>query len=414
MFSPSSMRLPFFMARRYLFSRKKVGAINIISIISILGVAFGTAALLCTLSVFNGFHDLVSSLYTSFDPPLLISPKQEKFIDESDYILKKIQQHPQVEFASYTLTDHALILFQGRPTVITLKGVDNDYQNVTRLDSILYGNGQFRLERGGLCFGTPGIGLAVQMGGIDFGTLQICAPRKGERVNLINPIESFSTLDITASGVCFNVNQKEYDESYLIVPLRFAQQLFEQPHKVTALELRLKPNANISRVKDQLQQIAGSHFKVENQMEQQQDVFNVMQIEKFIAYLFLTFILIISCFNIIGCISMLIIDKRNDVMTLCNLGATKQTIFRVFLYEGRFITIIGAFSGIILGLLLCWMQQTFGLIKLGGDSGNFIVRYYPVSIHVVDILIVFTTVIVVGFMSVWYPVKYLTQRFLNL
>lgn len=413
MLSPSSLRLPLFMARRYLFSKKKVGAINIISAISVAGVAFGTAALLCTLSVFNGFRDLVSSLYTNFDPPLLVTPMQGKFLAQDDAALKKIKAHPQVEAASYTLTDNALILFQGRPTVITLKGIDNAFEHVTRLDSILYGEGQFRLERGGVYFGTPGIGLAAQMGGIDYGTLQICAPRKGERVNLVNPAESFSTAEITASGVCFNVNQRRYDETYLLVPLACAQELFEQPAKVTALEVRLKPGADIEKVREEMQEETKGRLKVQTQMEQQEEVFNVMQIEKLMAYLFLTFILLIACFNIIGSVSMLIIDKRDDVATLRHLGANERTIFRIFLFEGRFIALLGAFVGTLAGLALCWAQQEFGLIKLGGSAGSFIVENYPVSVHASDVLLVLATVIIVGFIAVWYPVKYLSRRFLN-
>jgi len=413
MHSPSSLRFPLLMARRYLFSKKKVGAINVISGISVAGVAFGTAALLCVLSGFNGFRDLISSLYTNFDPQLLVTPAQGKFAAHNDATLKKIKAHPQVAAASYTLTDNALILFQGRPTVITLKGVDDSFERVTRLDSILYGDGQFRLERADIQYGTPGIGLAAQMGGIDYGTLQICAPRKGERVNLTNPGESFSATDITASGVCFNVNQRRYDENYLIVSLGCAQSLFEQPGSVTALEMRLKPGADLGKVQKEMQAMAGSRLRVQNQMQQQEDVFNVMQVEKLMAYIFLTFILLIACFNIIGSVSMLIIDKREDVTTLRNLGADERTIFRIFLFEGRFIALLGAAAGTLAGLALCWAQQEFGLLKLGESSGSFIVEYYPVSVHAGDVLLVLATVIIVGFTAVWYPVKYLSRRFLR-
>lgn len=409
----SSWRLPLFFARRYLFSRKRVGAINIISGISVAGVAFGTAALLCTLSVFNGFRDLIGSLYTTFDPQIEVVPTQGKFATADDPALAKMRALPEVEAFSFCLEDNALILFRGRPTVIMLKGVDDNFDRVTGIRSILYGTGSYQLHRAGINYAIPGIGLASTMGGIDFGTLQICAPRKGERVNLANPGESFNADDVTSPKVCFDVKQRRYDENYLITSLAFAQGLFEQPGCITGLELKLRPTADTERVKARMQQIAGQRFKVLNQLEQQQEVFNVMNIEKMMAYLFLTFILLVACFNIIGSVSMLIIDKRGDVQTLRNLGASDKLIFRIFLYEGRFIAVVGAIIGTLIGLGLCWLQQMFGFIKLGGSAGNFIIDAYPVSIHATDIALVFATVIVVGFVAVWYPVKYLSKRFLN-
>lgn len=406
------MRFPLFLATRYLFSRKKVGAINIISGISVAGVAFCTAALVCTMSVFSGFRDLIGSLYTTFDPQIEVVPAQGKFTATDDPVLTQIAQMPEVKAASACLEDHALILFRGRPVVIMLKGVDDNYDKVTGIRSILYGSGTYQLQRGTLNYGIPGIGLATQMGGLDYGTLQICAPRKGERVNLANPVESFNADDLTSPKVCFDVNQRKYDENYMITSLAFAQNLFEQPNLITGLELKLQPNAHTDAVKEKIRAIAGSRFKVMDQLEQQLDVFNVMSIEKSLAYLFLTFILLVSCFNIIGSVSMLIIDKRADVDTLRHMGTTNRTLFRVFLYEGRLITVIGAVIGLAIGLLLCWLQMTFGIVKLGGADGNFIIDAYPVSVHVSDMLIIFATVIVVGFASVWFPIRYLIKRFL--
>lgn len=411
-FRPTGRKLPLFIAKRYLFSRKKVGAINIISSISVAGVAFGTAALLCTLSVFNGFRDLIESLFTAFDPQLEVVPAQGKLVQADDSLLLALATHPQVEAASACLEENALILFRGRPTVIMLKGVDENFEKVTDIRSILYGEGTFRLQAAEVNYGVPGIGLASSMGGLHFGTIQICAPRKGERVNLTNPAESFNAEDLTASGLCFDVNQKRYDENYLLSSLQFAQDLFEQPGAVSALELKLKPGADVSAVKEALRKKGQGAFQVLDRLEQQQEVFNVMNIEKLMAYLFLTFILLIACFNIIGSVSMLIIDKRQDVQTLRHLGASEKLIFRIFLYEGRFIALLGAVLGTGLGLLLCWLQQTFGILKLANAEGNFIISAYPVSVHFSDVLLVFLTVIVVGFAAVWYPVKHLSRRFL--
>ena len=405
--------LPFFVARRYLFSRKRISAINLVSTISVVGVAFGTAALLCTLSVFNGFHDLIGSLYTAFDPEVKIVAAKGKSFAADDPALEAVRRLPEVEAASASYTDNALILFRGNPQVITLKGVDDHFERVTGIRSILYPeNGTFQLESAGLSYGIPGIGLASMMGSVDYGSIQICAPTRGERINLANPAASFNAEDLYSSGVCFAVSQKQYDEAYMIAPLAFAQRLFEHEGTLTSLELKLKPSADPEQALRRIRQTLGSGFKALNRAEQQEDTFNVMNIEKTMAYFFLTFILLVACFNIVGTVSMLMIDKRADVVTLRSLGADEGLIFRIFLCEGSMISFLGAVAGTLLGLLICYLQQTFGLLSLGGSSGNFIIDAYPVSIHPSDVVIVFFTVLIVGFLAVLYPVKYLTRRFL--
>lgn len=405
--------LPFFVARRYLFSRKRISAINLVSAISVVGVAFGTAALLCTLSVFNGFHDLIGSLYTAFDPEVKIVAAKGKSFAADDPALEAVRRLPEVEAASASYTDNALILFRGNPQVITLKGVDDHFERVTGIRSILYPeNGTFQLESAGLSYGIPGIGLASMMGSVDYGSIQICAPTRGERINLANPAASFNAEDLYSSGVCFAVSQKQYDEAYMIAPLAFAQRLFEHDGTLTSLELKLKPSADPEQALRRIRQTLGSGFKALNRAEQQEDTFNVMNIEKTMAYFFLTFILLVACFNIVGTVSMLMIDKRADVVTLRSLGADEGLIFRIFLCEGSMISFLGAVAGTLLGLLICYLQQTFGLLSLGGSSGNFIIDAYPVSIHPSDVVIVFFTVLIVGFLAVLYPVKYLTRRFL--
>ena len=405
--------LPFFVARRYLFSRKRISAINLVSAISVVGVAFGTAALLCTLSVFNGFHDLIGSLYTAFDPEVKIVAAKGKSFAADDPALEAVRRLPEVEAASASYTDNALILFRGNPQVITLKGVDDHFERVTGIRSILYPeNGTYQLESAGLSYGIPGIGLASMMGSVDYGSIQICAPTRGERINLANPAASFNAEDLYSSGVCFAVSQKQYDEAYMIAPLAFAQRLFEHEGTLTSLELKLKPSADPEQALRRIRQTVGSGFKALNRAEQQEDTFNVMNIEKTMAYFFLTFILLVACFNIVGTVSMLMIDKRADVVTLRSLGADEGLIFRIFLCEGSMISFLGAVAGTLLGLLICYLQQTFGLLSLGGSSGNFIIDAYPVSIHPSDVVIVFFTVLIVGFLAVLYPVKYLTRRFL--
>lgn len=406
------MNFPLFIARRYLFSKKSHNAINLISAISVGGVALATMALVCTLSVFNGFRDLIESLYTAFDPQLEVVPTKGKFAAANDPALQAVRQCPDVAVVTECLEDNALLLFQGHPTVITLKGVADNYAQCTGIRQILYGTGEFRLRAANLHYGTPGIGLAALLGGTDYGSVQVCAPRKGERINLSNPAESFNADELLSPGVVFSVNQRKYDESYLLTSLDFAQRLFEQQGRITGLELKLRDGADTGRVKAELQRAVGPAFAVKDQAEQQEEVLGIMNIEKTVAYFFLTFIALVACFNIIGSVSMLIIEKRPDMATLRNIGADDKLIVRVFLFEGRIITLLGAVLGIALGLALCWAQQTYGLVRLGDSEGNFIIDAYPVSVHWTDIVLVFSTVLTVGFISVWYPVHYLSKRLL--
>lgn len=406
------MNFPFFIARRYLFSKKSHNAINFISAISVGGVALATLAMVCTLSVFNGFRDLIGSLYTAFDPELQVVPAKGKFMQAGAQGLGVARSHPDVESASACLEDHAMLLFAGRPVVITLKGVDENFEKSTEIRSILYGEGDFVLHAAGVDYGVPGIGLASHMGGVDYGTLQVCAPRRGEQLNMTNPAQNFNAAELLSPGVVFSVSQRKYDENYLLTSLSLAQHLFDQPGHISSLELKLKPGADTDRVKADLRKRLGENYQVLDRAEQQEEVFGIMAIEKLIAYFFLTFIVLVACFNIIGSVSMLIIDKRDDVATLRNLGADDRLIVRIFLFEGRFISVLGAIIGVVLGLLLCWAQQTFGLLRLGDSSGNFIIEAYPVSVHWQDVLMVLATVIVVGFLSVWYPVHYLSKRLL--
>ncbi len=406
------MGFPLFVAWRYLFSKKSHNAINIISIISVVGVALSTIALVCTLSVFNGFRDLIGGLYTAFDPELEVMPSKGKFAAADDSLLLRIKAHPDVAVATECLEENALILFQGHPMVFSLKGVGENFDSCTNIRSILAGDGEYMLNAGGVNYGIPGIGLAQQLGGFDYGKVPVCALRKGERINTINPSESFTTGDLFSPGVVFHVSQRQYDDSYMLCSLAFAQELFEQKGQISSLELRLKEGADVAKVKKELRAIVGERFKVYDRIEQQQDMYAVMEIEKMVAYFFLTFILLVACFNIIGSVSMLIIEKRSDMEVLRHLGADEQMLRHIFLYEGRLIALLGAVIGVVLGLALCYAQQEFGLLRLGDSSGTFIIDAYPVSVHLLDVLLVLITVIVVGFCAVWYPVRHLSKRLL--
>ena len=408
------MNFPFFVARRYLFSKKKTHVINVISLISVVGVAVATMALVVVMSVFNGFQDLVANLFTNFDPQLKVMPVMGKTAASDDPVLTKIRRLPQVDVATESLQDMALAVYQGKQAMVTVKGVDDNFANLTHITEILYGDGQFQLHTANLDYGTPGIRLAQTLGtGANWqGYLRIYAPRREGQLDMSNPQDGFVVDSLISSGVVFAVNQGKYDKNYILTSIGFARRLFGQQGRLSALELRLKPDADFNAAKRRIQQIAGSRFVVKDRYEQQADTFKIMQIEKLMAYIFLTFILIVACFNIIGSLSMLIIDKRDDAVTLRNLGATDRQITRIFLFEGRMISVFGALLGIGLGLLLCLLQQQFGFVRMGDADGSYIVNAYPVSVHYLDVLIIFITVIVAGWLSVWYPVRYLSKRLL--
>ena len=408
------MNFPFFIARRYLFSKKSTHAINVISAISVIGVAVATMALVVTLSVFNGFHDLVATFFTSFDTQLKIQPAEGKTVAADDPILTEIRQLPQIEVATECVEDQALAVYNGRQAMVVVKGVDDNFEQLTHIDEILIGDGEFSLHAADLDYGIPGIRLAEQLatGYMYQGPMKIYAPRREGQFDLTNPEDAFEEDELYSPGVLFNVKQVTYDQNYILTNIGFARRIFDQQGMLSSLELRLKPGSNFDSVKKEIKRLCGTKFIVKDRFEQQDDTFKIMKIEKFIAYIFLTFILMVACFNIIGSLSMLIIDKKDDVVTLRNLGASDMQIVRIFLFEGRMISAIGAVIGIVVGLLLCWAQQQFGLVALGSSSGSFVVNAYPVSVHPEDIILIFVTVLVVGFLSVWYPVRYFAKRLL--
>lgn len=409
------MNFPFFIARRYLFSKKSTHVINVISSISVIGVAVATMALVIVLSVFNGFHDLVASLFTSFDPQLKVVPVEGKTAPSDDPILTQIRLLPEVDVATETVEDQALAIYQGKQAMVKIKGVEDNFSELSHITDILYGDGTYSLHAANLEYGILGIRLAQTMGiGAQWdGYLKIYAPKKEGQLDLSNPGEGFVADSLNSPGVLFSVRQSKYDKNYIVTSIAFARNLFGQQGMLSDLEIRLKEGSNLNAVKAEMQKIAGTKYKVLDRFEQQEDTFKIMSIEKLMAYIFLTFILVVTCFNIIGSLSMLIIDKKNDVVTLRNLGANDKQITRVFLFEGRMIAVIGAVIGIGLGLLLCLLQQQYGFVRLGESEGSFIVDAYPVSVHYTDVAIIFVTVIAVGWLAVWYPVRALSKRLLS-
>ena len=411
------MDFSFYIAKRYLFSKKSHNAINVISGVSVCGITLATLALVCTLSVFNGFQDLVTTMFTAFDPELKITAVSGKVFDAQDNRIQSLRQMPEVEVFSESLEDNVMVQYKDRQAMAVIKGVEDNFSQLTAIDSILYGRGEMVLHDEVVAYAIPGIELVSILGtGVRFlDPLEIYAPKRGSKINVASPASSFNSDYLHSSGLVFAVNQQKYDASYILTSLKFARNLFQYDTEVSSVELKLTPDANINKVQEEIARLLGEDFLVLNRYEQQADTYRIMEVEKLISYLFLTFILLIACFNVIGSLSMLIIDKRADVVTLRNLGANDETIKRIFLLEGCLISFLGALIGVVLGVALCLVQQEFGLISLGGgdSAGAFVVDAYPVNVQLTDVLLVLLTVLVISFLSVQYPVRYLSRRLLK-
>jgi lipoprotein-releasing system permease protein len=408
------MNLPLHIAKRYLFSKKSHNAINIISAISVCGVALATLALVCTLSVFTGFHDLIASFFTHFDPDLKVETIKGKTFTPDSTQLIAIQAIPGVEVVSATLEDNAMAKYKEQQTMVTIKGVDDNFQALTHIDEILYGNPEFKLYDAVVDYGIMGQQLMyiLNTGVQPYDPIEVYAPRKGTRVNMSNPLANFHRELLYSPGSVFNINDGRYASSYIITSMDFARRLFDYTDEVSALELRLLPEADADDIKHAISDIVGEGFTVKDRYEQQEATFKVVKIEKFISYLFLCFILMVACFNIISSVSMLILDKRDNANTLRSLGAPDGMVARIFIYEGNLIALIGAIVGLILGIVLCLLQQHFGLIGLGGD-GQFVVSAYPVRVKFTDIVLVFFSVAVVSAISVWLPIRLVNKYFMK-
>lgn len=407
------MNLPFYIAKRYLFSKKSHNAINVISAVSVCGVALATLALVCTLSVFNGFHDLISSFFTHFDPDLKVEVIKGKVFTPSPATIEAIRTTEGVEVVSLTLEDNAMAKYKENQTMVTIKGVDDNFQALTHIEEILHGNPEFKLYDEVVDYGIMGHSLMYILGtGIQpYSPIEIYAPRKGGKVNLANPMANFHRAPLYSPGTVFDVNDSRYATSYIIASIDYARKLFGYTSEISAIEVRLSDGADVSRAKQSLQAIMGDAFTVKDRYEQQEATFKVIEIEKFVTYLFLCFILMVACFNIISSVSMLILDKRDNAATLRSLGATDGMVSRIFIYEGNLIALFGALVGLVLGIILCLLQQQFGFIGLG--DGQFVVNAYPVRVQFTDVILVLVSVLLVSALSVWLPIRLLNRFFYN-
>ena len=401
------MNFSFYIAKRYLFSKKSHNAINVISMVAVCGVAVATMAAVCTLSVFNGLQGLVTDMFSSFDPELKIMPVKGKVFDPTTDKFVEVYSLPEVELISESLEDNVLVRYQDKQVPAVLKGVSDNFGELTRIKDILLG-GEYKLHDEVNNYTLLGLGLANNLG-VNAGfvhPLNIYAPKRNAPVNVTNPASSFVPDYVYIGGV-FMVNQPIYDDNYLIVPIALAKELFSYENQVSALEIKLKRETNIKQVQKKIQTIIGAEYKVKDRYQQQEAAFKMISVEKWVSFLILCFILVIAVFNIISILSMLIVDKQADISTLRNLGADNELISRIFLFEGWLISVYGAIIGILLGILVCLGQQYFGWVQLG-SQGSFAVNSYPVDIEIIDLILTLFTVLIIGFFSVLYPVRYLS------
>lgn len=404
------MNLSFYIAKRYLFSKKSHNAINIISMISVCGIAIATMAMVCALSIFNGFTQLVSDSFSVMDPDLQIVAAKGKIFDPTDSIFSKIKEIPEIAQVSEILEDNALAKYGERQEPILVKGVSNNFNQMVNTDRLII-NGDFLLHDGDVDFCVAGVGVAVKLGLVanNITPIEIYSPKRDVKVQLANPSSAFTTEYTYPSGI-FALNQAKYDDQVLLVSLEQARKLFRYTNEVSSLSIKLKNENAAKTVKNKLKKILGSNFIIKDRFEQQAESFKMVNIEKWVTFFILSFILIIAAFNIVGSLSMLIIDKTNDINTLRNMGANDKLITQIFRIQGWLISMSGAIVGIIIGVTLSLIQEHFGILKLSQDPSMFITAAYPIKVELSDIAIIFVVVCSISSLIVLYPVNNLRRK----
>jgi lipoprotein-releasing system permease protein len=404
------VKLSVYIAKRYLFAKKSRNAINIISAVSVAGVAVGTMALIIILSVFNGLEGMINNIFNTFDPDISVTASMGKVFEPDSLSLVKLSEIKEISAFSLTLEDNVGLRYGDKQCVGTMKGVDKNFTHVTNLDSAMY-EGEFRLTAANnQPRAVVGLGVAKYLGlNVNFiSPLFIYVPRRSAGNNIYSENALISKY-IFPSGV-FQVEQ-EYDSKYLFVPLDFCRDLLEYDNMISSVEIRLKDYSTEPLVSKEVGKIFGKDFTVKNRLEQQAVFYKVMRSERLAIFFILTLILVIASFNIIGSLTMLIIEKERDIEILKSLGADNSLIRKIFIFEGWLISIFGALAGIILGFIVCWLQQRYGLIKLNSES--LMMRSYPVILNIKDFIIVPVTVLLIGYWAAWYPVRYLTKKYLQ-
>lgn len=393
------MNLSLNIALRYLRAKKGHTAVNIISIISVLGVVVTTAALICVLSVFNGFHDLIKDKLSNVDPDIAITATLGKTIADADSVAKVASAIPGVAKVMPVVEDNALAIFADFSMPLRLKGVPKNYNELTGIDSVVV-EGDFLLDDGVSRYAVMGVGPAVNLNARpgSLRMLQLYAPQRRGQVDLNDPMNAFTEDSVFVSGV-FMVQQKNYDNDMVFVPIDLARELFDYTTEATQVEVKLAPGTSESDVMEQLEAQLGASYTVKNRIMQQDSSFRLVNMEKWITFLLLAFILVIATFNVISTLSLLIIEKDESIRTFRSLGATDKQITRIFVTEGWLIALVGAVIGVAVGLVLCLCQQQFGWLKLSASADAVIVQSYPVSVVWTDVVVVFMLVAAVGLVT---------------
>lgn len=402
------MNLPFFIAKRYLLSKKSHNAINIISWISVGGITVGALALIVVLSVFNGFENLVISLYNTFDSDIRITAAKGKSFDPSELPLDKFRKIKGYLYDTEVLEENVLLKYGDKQFIGTFKAVNESYLKYSRLDTMLVA-GDYTLDKGGRAFALIGQGVAyfLSVNINDFATpISLYVPKKKARFNMLNPEDAFSRESVFPSGI-FSV-QQEIDSKYILIPIPFARNLLDNEKQVNAIELGFTKEQRVA-AEAEIRKLAGDKFVVQNRYQQHEMLYKIMRSEKWAIFLILSFILVIATFNVIGSLTMLIVEKKKDIAILFGLGAQVKTVRKIFITEGLLITAAGAVVGLVLGFVICYLQSEFGFVKLEGQ-GSFVIDAYPVKMQAVDFLLVFVTVMVIGLIAAWMPAHQLLKN----
>lgn len=384
-------------ALRYLFSKKSYNAVNIISFISLAGIAVATTATVCVLSVFNGFSDLASSQLSQLDPDLKVTPVNGKVINNADSIANVISLIDGVELALPTIQDQALAIFGNVQMPVSLKGIPNDYDSITQLRNVII-DGDYLSDNSAIAYATISAGAAITLKATPhtYEYMGLFTPRRMGRINPANPLTAFRSDSVAIGGV-YQVNQIEYDADMVMVPLKTARYLLDYTTQASAIEIKIINGFDTQLIAQNISHAIGNKYEIKDRMQQQQQTFRMIQIEKWVTFLMLAFILIIASFNIISTLSMLIIEKCDNIATLRSLGASRNMITRIFAIEGWLISIVGGIAGIIVGSALVLLQQYCKIIKLSGDPMTMTIDHYPVRLDVADLMTVIIAVIIIGF-----------------
>ncbi len=402
------MKFPFYIAWRYLFARKSHNLINILSAISVSGLIIGTMSMVIVLSVMNGFESIITKMYNSFNPDFRIEAIKGKTIDLSTFPIDKIVAIKGVANYSAIIEENALLRYKNKQQIVTIKGVDQNFTKVSNIKSKVV-EGKYLLQMHDANFMVIGYGIydKMEMGINDFKSpISVYIPKRDNTVTL-DPTEAFNSEQVFASGA-FSI-QEEFDTKYAIIPLRLAKKLLDYKNEVTAIEIAISNSKNSDKIQKQIKQFIGDNYQIKNRYEQQEILYKIIKSEKFAIFLILSFIILIAAFNLIGSISMLILEKKKDIVILRSLGASENLIQQIFLAEGLLISLAGAFLGLVLGGLISFIQQQFGIIRLQG-SGTFIIDAYPVVIQMSDFLKVALIVTVIGFIAAWFPINKIKKR----